>query len=537
MRIAETLLLPPQIAATLLRAGLFDLRRPDLAIEALRLLRRWGATGSTPFIGALRSPDRDAVVDDRGAVTFGEINERTNALANAWKARGIGDGDAVGILCRNHRGLLEASFAAAKLGADAIFLNTMFAAPQVAEVCARERIGVLVYDDEFESSAAAAAVRSRYIAWEDDPRSATSLERLIAEGDRSQPGPPRRHGRLVLLSSGTTGAPKGARRSKPKAMTTAAAVISKIPLRAHESTMIASPIFHGLGFLQASLALGLGSTMVLRRRFEPAATLAAVERHRCTGLVLVPVMLQRILDLPREAIDAYDLTSLRIIVVAGSNLSADLGRRALDRFGDVVYNLYGSTEVAWATIATPADLRASPGCAGRPPLGTTVRLYDDEGRAIHRCGERGRIFVGSGMPFEGYTGGETKLMIDGLMSTGDVGHFDEGGRLFVDGREDAMIVSGGENVFPDEIEDCLSRHDAIAEAAVVGVADPEFGHRLRAFVVSEPGRSVTEEDLKQYVKRNLASYKVPRDVVFLDALPRNATGKVLKRALGESGTP
>jgi fatty-acyl-CoA synthase len=204
----------------------------------------------------------------------------------------------------------------------------------------------------------------------------------------------------------------------------------------------------------------------------------------------------------------------------------------MDDFGDTLYNLYGSTEVAWASIATPEDMRAAPGTAGRPPRGTVVRLYDESGVEVSQ-GAPGRIFVGNEMLFEGYTGGGTKDVIGSLMATGDVGRFDSGGRLFVEGRDDEMIVSGGENVFPKEVEDLLARHEGVAEAAAVGVDDADFGQRLRAFVVLEPGRELGEDELKDYVKRNLARYKVPREIVFMDELPRNATGKVLKRELKE----
>ena len=204
----------------------------------------------------------------------------------------------------------------------------------------------------------------------------------------------------------------------------------------------------------------------------------------------------------------------------------------MDAFGDVLYNLYGSTEVAWATIATPEDLRAAPGTAGRPPLGTTVKIFDEEGKEAKR-GETGRIFVANEMLFEGYTGGGGKDVLEGMMSTGDVGHFDKGGRLYVDGRDDEMIVSGGENVFPREVEDLLSGLDGVDDAAVIGVEDEKFGQRLKAFVVKGNGAKLSEDDVKGHVKKNLARYKVPRDVVFLKELPRNATGKVVKRDLEE----
>jgi fatty-acyl-CoA synthase len=278
--------------------------------------------------------------------------------------------------------------------------------------------------------------------------------------------------------------------------------------------------------------MALGATLVLRRKFDPEGTLSACAQHECTVLAVVPVMLQRILELPPETIERYDLRSLRVIDASGSALPGPLATEVMDRFGDVLYNLYGSTEVAWATIAQPRDLRAAPGTAGKPPFGTIIKLYDENGQEV-ASGDTGRIFVGNEMLFEGYTGGGNKDVINGLMSTGDVGHLDEGGRLFVDGRDDEMIVSGGENVFPREVEDLLSHHDAIDEAAVVGVEDEKFGQRLRAFVVCSGGGSVSEDELKSYVKENLASYKVPRDIVFMDELPRNATGKILKRELAE----
>jgi fatty-acyl-CoA synthase len=202
----------------------------------------------------------------------------------------------------------------------------------------------------------------------------------------------------------------------------------------------------------------------------------------------------------------------------------------MDEFGDNVYNLYGSTEVAWATIATPEDIRAAPGTAGKVPRGTVVKLYDPDGNPVGD-GETGRIFVGNDMAFEGYTGGGTKDEIDGLMSSGDVGHFDSDGRLFIDGRDDEMIVSGGENVFPREVEDLLSDHEAVNEVAAIGVDDEKFGQRLKAFVVLESGKDVDEAELKSYVKAHLANYKVPREIEFMDELPRNATGKVVKREL------
>jgi acyl-CoA synthetase (AMP-forming)/AMP-acid ligase II len=522
-----------RVARTLLGTGMFKPVRPDKTVRSLAALQRWGPTPAAAYAGAaIRHPDGLSLVDERGALTFSEVHSRTNALAHALKREGISEGDGVAIMCRNHRGFIEATVACSKLGASALYLNTAFAGPQITDVLTREDPAAVIYDEEFTGLVAEGAEgRKRFIGWS-DPGAANGeplLEQLIASGDRSELLPPEQSGRVVILTSGTTGTPKGAARAQPDTLDPAAALFSKIPLRARETTMIAAPMFHSWGFAHFTLSLPLASTLVLRRKFDPEETLAAVAQHRATALALVPVMLQRIMELGEQAIARYDTSSLKVIALSGSALPGELATRAMDTFGDVLYNLYGSTEVAWATIATPEDLRAAPGTAGRPPMGTIVKLLDAEGREVGP-GAEGRIFVGNEMMFEGYTGGGGKEVIGGLMSTGDMGRLDTAGRLFVEGRDDEMIVSGGENVFPREVEDLLADHEGVVEVAVVGVPDEEFGQRLKAFVVRRDD-GLSEDDVKQYVKANLARYKVPREVVFLDELPRNATGKVLKREL------
>jgi len=359
-----------------------------------------------------------------------------------------------------------------------------------------------------------------------------TLEQLIEDGDQASPSPPRQPGRVVILTSGTTGTPKGASRSQPKSLDPAVALLSTIPLRTRDRTLIAAPLFHSWGFAHFTMGILLSSTYIVQRKFDPEKTLAAAEENAATVLAVVPVMMQRIMELPARTRNKYDLSGVRVVAASGSALPGELATRWMDQFGDTLYNLYGSTEVAWATIATPADLREAPGTAGQPPWNTVVRLFDEKDREVSR-GETGRVFVANQFEFEGYTGGGTKAAIDGLMSTGDVGHFDDAGRLFIDGRDDEMIVSGGENVFPREVEDLLHRHPAVDDVALVGVKDEKYGQRLKAFVVKKSGARVTEEQLKSHVKTNLARYKVPRDIEFVKALPRNATGKVLKRELVE----
>jgi acyl-CoA synthetase (AMP-forming)/AMP-acid ligase II len=516
-------------------SGIVGLHRPDVAARVATTFLRWGASPATGIAtAAIEYPHETALIDERGSLSFERLHRRSNALAHAFAEMGIGYGDGVGVMCRNHRGFIETTLAAAKIGASALYLNTMFAGPQLVEVMRREGPKALVYDEEFAGLLDGVDESvTRITAWCDGGDSGgLTLDSLIAAGEGSNLKPPPDKPRFVILTSGTTGTPKGAQRSSPDGLLALAALIDKIPFRARETMMIAAPLFHSWGFFHFVMSLPTASTIVLRRRFDEEETLRAVQDHRAQVLAVVPVMLQRILRLPAETLGSYDLSSLRITSVSGSALPGELATAWMDRFGDSVYNLYGSTEVAYATVATPEDLRAAPGTAGRPPRGTVVRLYDETGREVP-TGEVGRIFVGNEMSFEGYTGGGGKEAIDGLLCSGDVGHLDPEGRLFIDGRDDEMIVSGGENVFPREVEDLLADHDAVVEVAVIGVEDEEFGQRLKAFVVATTEVDVSAEELKAHIKANLASYKAPREIEFLGELPRNATGKVLKRELRE----
>jgi fatty-acyl-CoA synthase len=513
-------------------SGIVGLVRPDKAAKVATTFLRWGASPATGVATAAHKyPHEAMLIDERGSLSFERVHRRTNALAHAFAGMGIGPGDGVGIMCRNHRGFIEATLAAAKLGAGALYLNTMFAGPQLVEVTKRERPKALVYDEEFAGLLDGVDEGiARIVAWADGDVEGPTLDSLIAGNADSDHKPPPDNPRFVILTSGTTGTPKGAQRSSPDGLLAMAALIDKIPYRARDTMVIAAPLFHSWGFFHFVMSLPTASTMVLRRRFDEEETLRAVQDYRADVLAVVPVMLQRILRLPAETLASYDLSSLRITSASGSALPGELATEWMDRFGDNVYNLYGSTEVAYATVATPEDLRAAPGTAGRPPRGTVVRLLDEAGHEVPR-GEVGRIFVGNEMSFEGYTGGGGKEVIDGLLSSGDVGHIDEGGRLFIDGRDDEMIVSGGENVFPREVEDLLAEHAGVVEVAVIGVEDAEFGQRLKAFVVTANEEEVSAEELKAHVKANLAAYKAPREFEFLEELPRNATGKILKREL------
>ncbi|MBU2696867.1 AMP-binding protein [Pimelobacter sp. 30-1] len=507
---------------------------PAKYVRLVRVLRRQGTNATTSFaLAAVRDPHGAALVDERGTLTWQDLQDRSAALAAGLLDVTGGPVETVAILCRNHRGFVDALLASSRLGASALLLNTGFSGPQLADVMEREGARVILYDEEFAGVVADARARVpglvEVLGWTDAPlaEGVLGIEALVARHAGQAPPRPAQRGRVVLLTSGTTGTPKGARRSGGGA-DELAGMLEMIPWRGGETVVVAAPMFHAWGFGQLVIAATMTCTVVTRRRFDPEATLAQVEDHRASGLSVVPVMLERIMDLPDAVLDRYRPATLRFVSASGSRMRPQSVTAFMDRYGDLVHNSYNATEAGQISVARPADLRHAPDTAGRPVRGTLLRVVDDAGRDVP-AGVVGRILVRGASPFDGYTAGAEKEFLDGYMVSGDVGRLDAEGRLFVVGRDDDMIVSGGENVYPIEVEKVLGAHPAVREVVVVGVADEAFGQRLAAYVVL--AGPVSADDLKAHVKAQLAGYKVPREVVVLDALPRNASGKVMVREL------
>ncbi|GAA4531945.1 long-chain-fatty-acid--CoA ligase FadD2 [Mycobacterium paraffinicum] len=521
-------------------AGAFRLEPPLNYVAMANDIYKWGEFGMLPSLNARRHPNRAACIDEEGEFTFKELDDAAHAVANGLRGMGVKGGDGVAILARNSRWFLVAYYGAARVGARIILLNSEFSGPQIKEVSERERAKLIIYDDEYTKAVSKAQPELGFLRAlgtnpdADEPSGSTdeTLADLIERSSKSPAPKATKHASIIILTSGTTGTPKGANRSTPPTLAPVGGILSHVPFKANEVTSLPAPMFHALGFLLSTIAMFLGSTLVLRRKFKPQHVLEDIEKYKVTAMVVVPVMLSRILDAVEKMDKKPDLSSLRIVFISGSQLGADLTSRALKDLGPVIYNMYGSTEIAFATIAGPQDLERNAATVGPVVKGVKVKILDDNGKEKPQ-GEVGRIFVGNAFPFEGYTGGGHKQIIDGLMSSGDVGYFDEHGLLYVSGRDDEMIVSGGENVFPAEVEDLISGHPEVVEATAIGVEDKEWGHRLRAFVVKKDGSDVDEDTIKHYVRDHLARYKVPREVVFLDELPRNPTGKILKRELRE----
>ncbi len=526
------------LIGTMRRAGLIAPMRPDRYLRIAAAMRREGMGMTSGFASAAqRCPDRPGLVDELGALTWRQLDDRCNALAAGLQALPGGQPSVIGIMCRNHRGFVEALVAANRIGSDILLLNTSFAGPALADVVNREGVDAVIYDEEFTATVDRALAdkpdATRIVAWSDEEHGLTT-EKLIAAHTGHQPERTGRKGKMILLTSGTTGTPKGAKQSGGNAgIGTLKAILDRTPWRAEEPVVIVAPMFHAWGFSQLLLAASFACTIVTRRKFDPEATLDLIDRHRATGLVVVPVMFDRIMDLPGDVRKRYSGKSLRFAAASGSRMRPGVVTAFMDQFGDVIYNNYNATEAGMIATATPQDLRAAPDTAGRPAGGTEIRILDPEFNELP-TGEVGSIYVRNNTQFDGYTENSTGKGKDfhaGFMSSGDVGYLDDAGRLFVVGRDDEMIVSGGENVYPIEVEKTLAAHPDVAEAAVIGVDDEQYGQRLAAFVVLEPGGSADPDTLKQHVRENLANYKVPREIAVVDELPRGSTGKILRNEL------
>lgn len=550
----------------LFRSGVLGSMSPQAAFKSLRGIFNWRfLPAGLLAIGAARDPYHTAIIDDAGAMTYEQLNAATSTLARALHRTGIRENDRIGVLCRNHRGLIMALCAHGRLGTDIVFLNTSSSAAQTMAVIHEQKLDLLFIDEEFLPLLPADFDYCPIVlAWEHgDTRGFTvdaeanmevpsnirdainsgdyltrrpehaGLTTVIATTPDHLPLPRRpRQGRTIILTSGTTGTPKGARRPEPKSYLPASSIMSRIPLRHHRPVFLAAPMFHTWGFAQIQLALALRNTMILQRRFDPRAAVKLIEKTRPYSIAIVPTMLRRLLEVVPEGFDS----GTSVIATSGEALPPTVISGVQETFGDVLYNLYGSTEVSWASIAQPHELRAHPRTAGKPPLATTLKILDDSGNELPER-EIGRVFVKNDMLFEGYTRpGSDKEIIDGMIATGDLGYYEDG-LLFIAGRSDDMVISGGENIYPQETENILTSHDLVTEAAVRGVDDPQFGQALCAWVVlrepfaSDSARQEFEQSIVSTAKQTLSRGAAPRYFVYMDQLPRNGVGKIVPREL------
>jgi acyl-CoA synthetase (AMP-forming)/AMP-acid ligase II len=442
------------------------------------------------------------------------------------------------VLCRNHRGFLEAFAVGTRLGHEVVFLNTEITESQLGRILERHSPDVLVHDEEYHDIVEACGYDGRRVlAWhEEDADDRLTLDSLAVGDGHSRAPANHRSAKLTLLTSGTTGLAKGVSRgiNLMGVAESAATGMSVMKLKDGDVTAVSPPFFHALGFAMLLSTLSVGGTIVSHRRFDAEQLLNDIEEHQVTILTGVPLMLQRLLQ-AKEEHPERDVSSIRVALTGASPIPPSTVAEFLEAFGPVLVNVYGSTETGIVSMATPEDLADEPSTLGRPGIGISVRILRDD-RTVADPGERGTIFMRGGLMFDGYTedGDSTpdaKEVVDKHVNTGDMGHLDDQGRLYVDGRDDDMVVSGGENVFPLEVEQVLGEHSSVDEAVVVGIEHEEFGQVLRAYITTTSGEAPEDSELRDYLRERLEKFKVPKEFVVLDEFPRNATGKIVKSKL------
>lgn len=531
---------------------LWSLTRPGIA-ELARVLASGSQNPSLIYrVNARNTPDKPALIWRGRTTTWSQLDDRIDRLSAGLARRGIGRKQSIILMMRNRQEFVELTAAAARGGAAAVSISWRSTPKELVYLALHSGARAIVTEPELlstieqvEGELPAELLRNVFVvgdsATTSGPVRATPLDTLFAEPapkDRSLDSTNDEDAAVVIYTSGTTGKPKGAVRKFPKdTMHAAFRFINETPMRVDDVHLVTCPLYHSTAFGFLSLSAILGQTVVMMDEFKPEPFLEAVERYGITTTAMVPTMLHRVLELPLETRNKYDARTLRAVFSGGAPLPAPVAIEFMDAFGDVLFNFYGATETGLVTLAKPRDLREAPGTIGKALPGNEVRLVGEDGRDV-APGEVGELYVKNKMLVAGYHNDETATqdsMLDGFFSVGDLARRDAAGHFFIEGRKRDMVISGGVNVYPAEIEGVLEQHPDVSEVAVIGVPDREWGERVRAFVVRRAGTSVDEGALKAFARERLAGPKVPRDYVFLDVLPRNPTGKVLKRDLRGMG--
>jgi fatty-acyl-CoA synthase len=528
----------PSTVKTLADAGMLEAKGSLSLVRTLPwLLGRGPSLGLMSQMHGSALREKTAIIDRNGELTWGQLDHRADQAGRALHELGLRGSDRVATLLRNGRESVEVALGSQKWGIICCPLNTWAKPKELKSLMGTADPKLLVYDTAHREQVENCVPENVPLAFVGDPSDALEgsldYEALIAE---QVPGPPppftRDSGsaKVIIHTSGTTGTPKGAARNATDAGVAALANLLRIvPYKRDDIVFCPAPIFHSFGLATVTFATVVGMTMVLPEKFDPEGSLRMIEEHGATAAAFVPVMIKRIVNLEEDVKSKYDLSSLRIVMASGSAMGEDLRKAAMETLGEVIYDLYGSTEAGWVAIARPEDIKGKPKSVGKPVPGIDVAIFSKEGKRLPQ-GETGEIFVKSEVLFEGYTSGDEKAdEREGYMSIGDLGHLDDEDYLFIEGRADDMVVVGGENIYPIEIEEVIGSISGVDEVTVMGVPDEEYGQVLGAFVVG----NVDPDKIKSVCKEELASYKVPRRVEIIDELPRTSTGKVVKRELLE----
>jgi fatty-acyl-CoA synthase len=521
----------------------------DFSLAGLRFglgaLSKGGRNPSLIFaLHGVNNPNKPAIIWRDRTLTYLELDDRMNRAAAGLQHRGFRRNTSVVIMMRNRPEFLEVQAGAGRLGAAAVSVSWRSTAAELVYLAQHCGAKAIVFEadlwhvvEQAKKSLPQIAARDFIAVGGDAPGCGRYEDDFLARPGAAithTDGNVEEDASVVIYTSGTTGKPKGAVRKFPKdAMHASMQFIGETPMRSDDVHLVTCPLYHSTAFGFLAWNALLGGTAVLMDEFKPELFLELVDRHAVTTTAVVPTILHRVMALDPSILAKHDVRSMRGIFTVGAPLPGPLGTQLMDHFGDVLFNCYGATETGLVTMAKPADLRAAPGCIGKALPGNEIRLLDDRGVDV-APGEVGELYVRNKMLVAGYhndTESTRQSMKDGFFSVGDLARRDRDGRFFIEGRKRDMIISGGVNVYPAEVEGVLEANPEVAEVAVVGVEDPEWGERVRAFVVRRPGSTVDDGALKLWCRERLGGAKVPRDFVFLDALPRNPTGKVLKREL------
>ncbi|MER6808636.1 AMP-binding protein [Spirillospora sp. NPDC000708] len=492
-------------------------------------------------------PDEPALTDERGTTTWRELDARTDRLANALRGLGLATGDVIAIHSGNRREYFEAMCAAGHIGLRYVLVNWHWTADELRYVLQDAGARVLFTEDAFAGVAREASAGlglAARVAFGESADGFTPYEEFLATGAEEEIADPST-GLPMFYTSGTTGRPKGVTRKLTAAggpienarlLGDLMAGVLQIPENGR--TLLVGPVYHSAQWLWSHVFLLGGRSVVMRRGFDAAETLRLVDEHAITNVHLVPTQFVRLLRLDEATRKAFDGSSLKAVWHGAAPCSPDVKRRMIDWFGPIVHEYYGSTEASVNSVITASEWLERPGSVGRPLPTTEVHILREDGEPA-APGERGQIWFryASGDDVE-YWGDEEKTRSvhrgDGLFTTGDAGHLDEDGYLFLADRVIDMIISGGVNIYPAEIEGVLITHPAVRDVAVFGVPDEEFGEQVKAAVEladgAEPSAALADE-LIGHVRASLAGYKAPRSIDFVDAMPRTPTGKLYKRLL------
>lgn len=524
-------------------AGLLERGTPEGTRMFLgNLIRRDFHPSTIYAMHAANFPQKEGIIHFDRRLTWGQVNSRVNRLAHGLLSLGLKPGDRVAYMLKNSVEWVEALAACSKIGVAAVFVSFRYTAPEVEYLVTNSEAKALIFGAEFEKVIKEAKQNLQIpdenyiIVGANEGSGFRPYEDLLSRGKDEEPARELRKGgsRVIMYTSGTTGKPKGAVRDASKAgIGTLVELLRIVPFRRDDRHLVAAPLYHATGSGFLTVHVGLGSTIVMMDKFDPVEFLEIVDREKITTTALVPTMLRSVLMLPEKVRSKYDVSSMRIIICTGSALPEKLKEESRAYFGEVLYDLYGSTEMGWVTVATPEAQREKPGSIGKAVPGVDIVLLSED-RKIVGQGELGELYAKNKLLIEGYHKNDEATrnsLWNGYFSVGDLAVRDEKGYITLVDRKTDMVISGGMNIYPAEIELVLMGHPKVHEVGVIGIADEHWGEALLACVVAKAGQSITEDELTDFCRKSLAGYKIPRRFELLEELPRNPTGKILKKEL------